>query len=113
MFSPGAVLHADDTTIPVLAPGLDRTRTGRLWMVVRGERPSGPIAALPAGDRRSGGLPTLRDDHASHALLVWCKACRIRPRSRASVAGCLAQPRAPYHSITKPRLSNTACCQAA
>jgi transposase len=31
----GAVLHADDTTVPVLAPGLGRTRTGRLWVVVR------------------------------------------------------------------------------
>jgi hypothetical protein len=27
----GPVLHADDTTVPVLAPGLGRTRTGRLW----------------------------------------------------------------------------------
>jgi transposase len=43
----GPVLHADDTTVPVLAPGLGRTRTGRLWAVVRDERPwSG--AAAPA-----------------------------------------------------------------
>jgi len=35
----GPVLHADDTTVPVLAPGLGRTRTGRLWAVVRDERP--------------------------------------------------------------------------
>ncbi len=27
----GAVLHADDTTVPVLAPGLGKTATGRLW----------------------------------------------------------------------------------
>jgi transposase len=33
------VLHADDTTVPVLAPGLGRTKTGRLWAVVRDERP--------------------------------------------------------------------------
>ena len=37
----GAVLHADDTTVPVLAPGLGKTRTGRLWVVVRDERPWG------------------------------------------------------------------------
>ncbi len=45
----GAALHADDTTVPVLAPGLGKTRTGRLWVVVRDERPwaSGvPPAAL-------------------------------------------------------------------
>ena len=34
----GPVLHADDTTVPVLAPGLGRTKTGRLWAVVRDER---------------------------------------------------------------------------
>jgi len=43
----GAVLHADDTTIPVLAPGLGRTRTGRLWVVVRDERPWG--SGVPPG----------------------------------------------------------------
>jgi len=33
----GAVLFADDTTVPVLAPGKGRTETGRLWVVVRDE----------------------------------------------------------------------------
>jgi len=45
----GAALHADDTTVPVLAPGLGKTKTGRLWIVVRDERPWGsgvPPAAL-------------------------------------------------------------------
>jgi transposase len=37
----GAVLHADDTPVPVLAPGLGRTRTGRLWAYLRDERPHG------------------------------------------------------------------------
>jgi transposase len=37
----GAVLHADDTTVPVLAPGLGKTATGRLWVLVRDERPWG------------------------------------------------------------------------
>jgi transposase len=35
----GPFLHADDTTVPVLAPGLGRTKTGRLWVVLRDERP--------------------------------------------------------------------------
>lgn len=34
----GATLHADDTPVPVLAPGAGRTRTGRLWTYVRDER---------------------------------------------------------------------------
>lgn len=35
----GVVLHADDTPVPVLAPGTGRTRTARLWAYVRDERP--------------------------------------------------------------------------
>lgn len=38
-------LHADDTPVPVLAPGNGRTRTGRLWTYVRDDRPSGDTAA--------------------------------------------------------------------
>ncbi len=34
-------LHADDTPIPVLAPGAGTTRTGRLWSYVRDDQPSG------------------------------------------------------------------------
>jgi len=35
----GVAVHADDTPVPVLAPGLGRTKTGRLWVAVRDERP--------------------------------------------------------------------------
>jgi transposase len=34
-------LHADDIPVPVLAPGLGRTKTGRLWTYVRDDRPAG------------------------------------------------------------------------
>ncbi|MGB7136208.1 MAG: IS66 family transposase [Acidobacteriaceae bacterium] len=53
----GVKLHADDTPIPVLAPGNGKTRTGRLWNYVRDDRPAGDETA-PAvwfaysGDRR-------------------------------------------------------------
>jgi transposase len=43
------VLHGDDTPVPVLAPGLGKTRTGRLWTYVRDGRPYGsdqPPAAV-------------------------------------------------------------------
>ncbi len=33
-------LHADDTPVPVLAPGKGRTKTGRLWAYVRDDRPT-------------------------------------------------------------------------
>src|SRR5215472_15669205 len=32
-------LHVDDTPVPVLAPGTGKTKTGRLWVYVRDERP--------------------------------------------------------------------------
>ncbi len=35
-----AKLHADDTPVPVLAPGKGRTQTGRLWAYVRDDRPA-------------------------------------------------------------------------
>ncbi len=34
-----AKIHGDDTPVPVLAPGLGRTKTGRLWVYVRDDRP--------------------------------------------------------------------------
>jgi len=38
-------LHADDTPVPVLAPGQGRTRIGRLWTYVRDDGPSGDTTA--------------------------------------------------------------------
>ena len=40
-----AVVHADDTPMPVLAPGNGKTKTGRLWTYVRDERPAAGEAA--------------------------------------------------------------------
>src|ERR1700684_1658849 len=39
-------LHADDTPVPLLAPGNGKTKTGRLWTYVRDDRPAGD--ATPA-----------------------------------------------------------------
>ena len=43
-----AKLHADDTPVPVLSPGLGRTKTGRLWVYVRDDRPAGSTDAPAA-----------------------------------------------------------------
>jgi len=40
----GCVIHADDTPVPVLAPGAGRTKTGRQWVYLRDERPHGGTA---------------------------------------------------------------------
>lgn len=37
-------VHADDTPVPVLAPGTGKTKTGRLWTYVRDDRPAGDLS---------------------------------------------------------------------
>jgi transposase len=55
------VLHGDDTPVPVLAPGLGKTKTGRLWAYVRDGRPHGderpPAAAYFYSPDRKGEHP--------------------------------------------------------
>jgi transposase len=54
----GITLHADDTPVPVLDPGRQKTKTGRLWTLVRDERPWGSaippaVSYLYSPDRKS------------------------------------------------------------
>jgi transposase len=62
----GEALHADDTPVPVLDPGRQRTKTGRLWVLVRDERPwGGPappaVTYLYSPDRKGEHAQTLLD----------------------------------------------------
>jgi len=41
-------IHGDDTIVKVLAPGLGKTKTGRIWTYVRDGRPHGDITTPPA-----------------------------------------------------------------
>src|SRR5512134_3315545 len=56
-----AKIHADDTPVPVLDPGRGRTKTGRLWVYVRDDRPSGdaspPAAVFFYSPDRKGERP--------------------------------------------------------
>jgi transposase len=57
----GRKVHADDTPMPVLAPGNGKTRTGRLWTYVRDDRPAGeqtaPAVWLAYSEDRRGEHP--------------------------------------------------------
>jgi len=59
-------VHADDTPVPVLSPGLGNTKTGRLWVYVRDDRPAGsknaPAAWYQYSPNRKGEHPSLNDD---------------------------------------------------
>jgi transposase len=54
-------IHGDDTTVPVLEPGLGRTRTGRLWVYMRDDRPfcgaAPPAAAYFYSPDRTAARP--------------------------------------------------------
>jgi transposase len=84
-------IHADDTTVPVMAKG--KTRTGRLWTYVRDDRPFGgsaaPAAALFYSPDRGGEHP---GQHlANYAGLMQADAYAIllanQDRSRRPHAG--------------------------
>lgn len=57
----GSKVHADDTPLPVLAPGKGRTKTARLWTYVRDDRPAGsndpPAVWFAYSDDRKGQHP--------------------------------------------------------
>jgi transposase len=56
----GVRVHADDTPVPVLAPGTGKTKTGRLWAYLRDERPYAGTAAPAVFYRYS---PDRRAEH--------------------------------------------------
>ena len=53
--------HADDTPVPVLAPGTGKIKTGRLWTYVRDDRPAGyetpPAVWFAYSEDRKGEHP--------------------------------------------------------
>jgi hypothetical protein len=79
-------LHADDTPVPVLAPGTGKTKTGRLWIYVRDDRPHGgarpPAALFRYTPDRKGEHPP----RASEAVLRRATGRRLR-RVRSAVRG--------------------------
>lgn len=58
-------LHADDTPVPVLAPGTGKTKIGRLWTYVRDDRPAGDRAAPAVWFAYS---PDRKGEHPQHHL---------------------------------------------
>jgi transposase len=96
----GEVLHADDTTVKVLAPGLGRTNTGRLWAAVRDERAFGGATPPAAFYRYSA------DRCAEHAqaLLGSCRGF-LHADGYAGFNNLFARD----PKTGKPRLTEVAC----
>src|SRR3954454_14765315 len=62
-------LHGDDTLVPVLAPRAGKTKTGRLWVYLRDERPyaglAPPAVIYRYSPDRTGEQPQRHRLHAS------------------------------------------------
>jgi len=67
-----AKIHADDTPVPVLAPGNGKTKTGRLWTYVRDDRSAGlktaPAVWFAYSEDRKGEHPRLHLKNFKGAL---------------------------------------------
>jgi transposase len=100
-----AKLFADDTPLPVLDPGRGRTRTGRLWVYVRDDRPWGgpdPPAAVyfysadRKAERPAGHLARFRgvlqvDGYAGFE--------RLTERGGIVLAACWAHVRRKFYDV--------------
>lgn len=61
-------LHADDTPVPVLAPGAGKTRTGRLWVYARDDRASADTTPPAVLYRYT---PDRKGEHPQRQLANW------------------------------------------
>ena len=98
-------LHADDTPVPVLDPGRGRTKTGRFWVYVRDDRPSGssdPSAAFYRySSDRKGERP--REHLAAYAGVLQADAYagfgELYRQNRIVEAACWAHARRKIYDV--------------
>jgi transposase len=98
-------LHADDTPVPVLQPGLGKTKTGRLWTYVRDDRSAGDAAA-PAvwfaySPDRKGEHPArhLADFRGTLQADAYAGFNQLYEEGRIQEAACWAQVRTKFYDL--------------
>ncbi|PNG48969.1 Transposase (plasmid) [Variovorax sp. WDL1] len=101
----GEKVHADDTPVAVLDPGRGRTKTGRLWVYVRDDRPAGSTQPPAAWYRYS---PNRKGEHpqahlASYSGILQADAYggygKIYAGGRVLEAACWAHARRPFWDL--------------
>lgn len=103
----GAKLHADDTPVPVLAPGLGRTKTARLWTYVRDDRPAGsatpPAVLFRYTPDRKGEHPKvhLRDFLGTLQADAYAGFHHLYGSGRIREAACWAHVRRKFFDLHK------------
>ena len=104
-------LHADDTPVPVLAPGCGKTKTGRLWTYVRDDRPSGstvpPAVWFAYSADRKGSHPQTHLAHFTGILQADAYAGfhALYDTGRITEAACWAHSRRKFYDIHMARPS--------
>ena len=113
----GDRVHADDTVVPVLEPGLGRTRTARLWTYVRDDRPFGgsdpPAVLYRCSPDRKGEHPRahLSDFRGILQADGYAGFAGLYVDGRVVEAACLAHARRKFfdvHEATKSPLAREA-----
>jgi transposase len=98
-------LHADDTPIPVLAPGNGKTKTGRLWTYVRDDRPAGedtpPAVWFAYSPDRKGEHPRQHLKNFTGALQAdaYSGFHHLYGEGRIYEVACWAHARRKFHDI--------------
>jgi len=107
-------LHADDTPVPVLAPGNGKTKTGRLWTYVRDDRPAGDMAA-PAvwfaySPDRKGEHPErhLREFRGTLQADAYAGFNQLYETGRIQEAACWAHVRRKFYDLQQAHASPVA-----
>jgi hypothetical protein len=107
-------LHADDTPVPVLAPGNGKTKTGRLWTYVRDDRPAGDTTAPAVWFAYS---PDRKGEHPERHLREFCGTLQadayagfnqLYETGRIQEAACWAHVRRKFYDLQQAHASPTA-----
>ena len=98
-------VHADDTPVKVLDPGAGKTKTGRLWVYVRDDRPAGNLAPAAAwyryspdrkGEHPQDHLKRFRGILQADAYGGWTK---LYDEGKVVEAACWAHARRPWWEL--------------
>jgi transposase len=98
-------LFADDTPIPVLDPGRGRTKTGRLWVYARDDRPwagrAPPAAVYFYSPDRKAERPASHLERFSGVLQVdgYAGFERLTAKGTVTLAACWAHTRRKFYEI--------------
>jgi len=107
-------LHADDTPVPVLAPGNGKTKTGRLWTYVRDDRAWGdatpPAVWFAYTPDRKGEHPRahLREFTGTLQADAYAGYGTVYQNGRVKESACMAHIRRPFYDLYEAHKSAVA-----